>query len=193
MALPAAAQSLKEDPLVDVRSFVPDAVLEVRYATEDNILKKAVYPKARIYLRRSVAEKLAVAAERLRKDGFLLKLYDGYRPLSVQKRLWEAFSDPRFVADPKRGSSHNRGAAVDAGLARLDGSPVELPSDYDAFGDSARYGYPGAAPEARKNARLLRRAMVKAGFSPYKNEWWHFSDPRAKHWPILNVPFEELP
>lgn len=193
MTSSAADLSLKEDPLVDAAAYAPKAVLDVRYATERNILKKAVYPKAKVYLRRSVAEKLAVAAHKLKNAGYRLKLYDGYRPLSVQKQLWDVFSDPRYVADPKRGSAHNRGAAVDAGLVRLDGSEVEMPSDFDAFGPLSRYDAPAATAAARKNAATLRRAMKAAGFSPLNEEWWHFSDPRSKDWPILDVSFEQLP
>lgn len=193
MALSAAAQSLKEDPLVDASLYAPQAVLDVRYASERNILKRAVYPKAKVYLRRSVAQRMAVAADKLRKQGYLMKLFDGYRPLSVQKQLWDAFADPKYVADPKRGSAHNRGAAVDLGLVRLDGSEVPMPSEFDAFGPQARYDAPQATAAQRKHARILRRAMKDAGFIPLDEEWWHFSDPRAKDWPVLNIPFEDLP
>src|SRR4051812_40611540 len=105
------------DPLVPIRDLIPDAILDVRYATADNLTGRALYPFPAALLRRSAAERLAKAAGALRAEGLRLVVYDAYRPLSVQKALWAAKPDPTFVADPAKGSSHNRGGAVDLGLA----------------------------------------------------------------------------
>ncbi len=176
--------------LVDVAALIPDAVLDVRYATTGNFLAEAVYPRAAVFLKKPTAEKLKKAADSLRAKGFRLRLYDGYRPVSVQKLMWRLKPDPRYVANPQKGSSHNRGAGVDVGLVRLDGSAVELPSDFDEFGPTAHYGQ-GTA-EAQKNAALLRAEMQAAGFRPLDEEWWHYSDPDGKEWPALDVPFDRI-
>jgi D-alanyl-D-alanine dipeptidase len=186
------APALASDPLVDVRSVVPDVILDVRYATPRNVLGKAVYPASVAFLRRSTAAKLARAAAALRSRGRRLVIYDAYRPLSVQRLLWESKPDRRFVADPATGSVHNRGGAVDAGLADADGEPVALPTGFDEFGPRAAHGARGVPVEAAANAAELKAAMEAAGFKSLKEEWWHYEDPSAKDWPLLDVPFKEL-
>lgn len=186
------APALAADPLVDVRSAVPDAVLDVRYASADNFLGEAVYPAPAAFLRRSTAAKLAKAAESLRARGRRLVIYDAYRPLSVQKRMWAAKPDRRFVADPARGSLHNRGGAVDAGLADASGRPLAMPSAFDEFGPKAAHGAPGVPAAARAEAETLKAAMEGAGLAALAEEWWHYSDPAARAWPLLDVPLEEL-
>lgn len=193
--LVTAPASGKEDPnpLVDVRTVVSDAVLDVRYATPRNFLKEALYPRAAVYLRRSTARRLARAAAALRETGHRLVLYDGYRPLSIQRRMWELKPDSNFVADPKTGSRHNRGGAVDCGLADKDGRALPMPSEFDEFGPSAAHGFAGAGPEARRNAARLKAAMESAGFVSLRAEWWHYTDPDGKDWPLLDVSLAELP
>jgi D-alanyl-D-alanine dipeptidase len=186
------APALAADPLVNVRAFVPDVVLDVRYASAENFLGRAVYPVPAAFLRRSTAEKLAKAAGILRARGRRLVIFDAYRPLSVQRLMWAAKPDRRFVADPARGSAHNRGGAVDAGLADADGRAVAMPSAFDEFGPRAAHGAPGAAPAAAAEAAALKAAMEAAGFKPLAEEWWHYQDPAAKDWPLLDVPFEDL-
>lgn len=187
------APALAANPLVDLRKAVPGVVFDVRYATPRNMLGKAVYPKAAAYLRRSTAEKFARAQRILAARGRRLIVYDAYRPLSVQRLLWAAKPDRRFVADPSaRGSVHNRGGAVDVGLAGADGKPVALPTAFDDFSPRAARGAKGVPPEAAANAAELESAMKTAGFKPLPEEWWHYDDPAAKDWPLLDVPFEEL-
>jgi len=186
------APALAADPLVDVRTLIPDAVLDVRYATGRNFVGRALYPAPAAYLRRSTALKLARAAELLRARGRRLVIFDAYRPLSVQKELWKAKPDRRFVADPARGSAHNRGGAVDAALADAGGRALPMPSAYDEFGPRAAHGAPGVPPEARAEAETLKAAMTAAGFSALAEEWWHYQDPESKAWPLLDVPLKEL-
>ena len=187
-----SAPALAADPLVDLRKVVPDAVLDVRYATADNFLGRAVYARPAAFLRRSTAEKLVRAAAALRAQGLRLVVFDAYRPLSAQKLMWKARPDPRFVADPARGSAHNRGGAVDAGLADAAGRPKSMPSAFDEFGPGAAHDAPGAGPEARANARILKTAMEAAGLRSLDGEWWHYRDPASSAWPLLDVPLEEL-
>jgi len=186
------APALAADPLVDVRTAVPGIVLDVRYATPRNFLGRALYPKSAAFLRRSAAAKLARAEAALEKRGRRLIVYDAYRPLSVQRELWAAKPDRRYVADPARGSVHNRGGAVDVGLAGADGKPLEMPSDFDAFGPRAWHGAKGVPAAAAANAAELKAAMEAAGFKPLPEEWWHYEDPAAKEWPLLDVPLQEL-
>lgn len=169
------------NPLTDLRTVIPDVVLDVRYAGKDNLAGRALYPFPAAYLRRSAAEKLAKAAGTLRAKGLRLVVYDAYRPLSAQKALWKAKPDARYVADPKKGSSHNRGAAVDVALADKDGKALPAPSRFDEFG-----------PRAKVRVPELDAAMTAAGFVPLAEEWWHFKDADAEDWPALDVPFEEL-
>ena len=186
------APALAADPLVDVRTVVPGVVLDIRYATPQNLLGKAVYPESAAFLRRSTAAKLARAAAALKARGRRLVIYDAYRPLSVQRLLWAAKPDRRFIADPARGSIHNRGGAVDVGLADAAGRTVALPTGFDEFGPHAAHGAKGVPPEAAANAAELKAAMEAAGFKPLAEEWWHYEDPAAKDWPLLDIPFAEL-
>jgi zinc D-Ala-D-Ala dipeptidase len=185
-ALPPAT-----DPLVDLTAVVPDAVLSIRYATADNLAGRPLYPFPAAFLRRSTARKLARAAADLRARGLRLVIYDAYRPLSAQRALWAARPDPRWVADPARGSSHNRAGAVDAGLADAAGRPLPMPTGFDEFVPAARHGAPGVPPEARRNAETLKAAMTRAGLEPLADEWWHYRDPASRAWPVLDVPFPE--
>jgi D-alanyl-D-alanine dipeptidase len=176
--------------LADATAAIPDSVLDLRYATERNILGRAVYPRgARCLLLPEVSDRLARAAARLRRQGFRLRIYDCYRPLSVQRALWRVAPTPGLVANPARGSNHNRGAAVDIGLAAPDGAEVELPTDFDAFGPRARAGATaGISARARRHRDLLRAAMEAEGFRVNRAEWWHFDAPEARGAPILDVP-----
>lgn len=179
--------------LIDLQALIPDAVLDIRYATKDNLTGRPLYPFPAAFLRRAAADKLAKAATDLRGKGYRLVIYDAYRPLSVQKALWEANPDPRFVANPAKGSSHNRGGAVDLALADARGKALEMPSAYDDFGPRARHGAAGVPPEARRRAELLKAALEAAGFVSLADEWWHYRDADALAWPVLDVPFDRVP
>ena len=176
-------------PLVDVARALPDAVVDLRYATRSNFLGRAVYPPdARCLLLPAVTDRLARAAARLRERGLRLRLYDCFRPLAVQREMWRLFPRKGFVADPARGSNHNRGAAVDVGLAGADGSEVELPTAFDAFERRARAdATEGVSPAARRHRDLLRAAMEEAGFRVNRMEWWHFDAPEARGAPVLDA------
>ncbi len=175
--------------LVDVVEQVPDAVIDLRYATSDNVTGRPLYPVARCLLLRPVAERLARAANRLRAGGFRLRVWDCYRPLSVQRALWAAFPKRGYVADPDHGGSHhNRAAAVDVALASAEGDEVALPTDFDAFDARARAWARDVPPCARANRDLLRRAMEAEGFRVNPMEWWHFDAPEAEGARLLDVP-----
>jgi D-alanyl-D-alanine dipeptidase len=177
--------------LVDVGRRLPDAVLDIRYATADNFVGRPLYPVARCLLLPAVAERLARAAAVLRKQGFRLLIFDCYRPLSVQRELWKAMPRRGFVADPATGSHHNRAAAVDLSLAGPAGGPVEMPTAFDAFGPKARaWATDGVSARARQHRDLLREAMTAAGFAVNPAEWWHFDAPGAATLPLLDLPLD---
>ncbi len=189
-ALLALALSQAPEPLVEVRTLIPDAVVDLRYATADNFMKKQVYPDgARCLLLERSAKMLAAAAAVLREKGYRLKLYDCYRPRSVQYELWKVMPVPGYVADPKKGSNHNRGGAVDLGLVTKDGVEVEFPSGYDFFGPAAHHSYTGGSQAARDNRELLRTTMEAAGFKKNRMEWWHYDLPDAAKYPLRDEPF----
>lgn len=181
-----------EEPekLIDATTVIKDLVVDLRYATADNFMKKAVYPKtARCLLREGSLKRLAVAATALREKGFRLKVYDCYRPLSVQWQMWKIFPKPGYVANPKFGSNHNRGGAVDLTMTTADGKEVEMPTPYDTFSEAAHHGYAGGTELSRKHREVLREAMEGAGFKRNRMEWWHYDVPDPKKYPVLDEPF----
>jgi zinc D-Ala-D-Ala dipeptidase len=176
-------------PLVEVKSVIADAVVDLRYATPDNFMKQQVYPTgARCLLHHQALERLNKAATVLRQQGFRLLLYDCYRPRSVQFALWKAFPKPGFVADPRLGSVHSRGGAVDVSLVTADGERVEMPTPYDSFTKEAHHGYRRLPQAALDNRERLKRAMLAAGFTLNPSEWWHYDAQGSKGWPLLDVP-----
>ncbi len=177
---------------VDLERFAPDIAREVRYATTNNFTGEVLYPSPQVFLRSSVAMKLRNVQMLLRKRRLGLKVWDAYRPLSVQKRLWERVSDPRYVANPAKGSKHNRGAAVDLTLVDGSGKELLMPTHFDDFSARAHRSCPDLPVEARENSRLLEEAMVAEGFLPLPHEWWHFDDKEWEEYPVEDISFEEL-
>ncbi len=195
MRPPVEEGSFREPDLVELTSLDPSIRLDVRYATSKNFLGRPVYSEARAFLQRPAAEALLRVQAAVKKDGYSLVVFDGYRPWSVTKDFWEATPADKhdFVADPRKGSKHNRGCAVDLSLAGVTtGEPVEMPSEYDEFSDRAHPGYAGGAEEPRRRRDYLRDAMEREGFTVYEHEWWHFD---YKDWPqyrVLDIPFSEI-
>lgn len=174
--------------LFDVRAFVPDAVLDLRYAGPNNVAQRAVYDAAECLVRAETGRALARAADALRAVERRLLLWDCYRPWSVQKVLFATTPVPGLFAHPAVGSPHNRGVAVDLGIVRADGSPVPLPTDFDVFTPDARRDAPLVrAPEARDERNRLIAAMRAAGFVTIRSEWWHFQLPRQAEKPIIDI------
>lgn len=184
-----------EAGLVDVTGLAPDIKLDIRYATPNNFTHMAVYPVARCFLRADVAKRLARVQADLKKQGLGLKVFDCYRPFSIQKKFWSLVPDPDWVAKPVEkngqpvaGSKHNRGAAVDVTLVDASGKALPMPSGFDDFTAKARRNYTGGDPAARANSKRLEAAMAKEGFAPLSSEWWHFDGPGWQGYPLLDVP-----
>ncbi len=169
--------------------------LDIRYATTNNFMKRKMYAQARAFLQRPAAEALGRVHWRLRGHGYGILVFDGYRPWSVTKDFWEKTPPSKriYVANPKKGSKHNRGCAVDCSLYELKtGKEVEMPSAYDDFTLNASASYTGGTPEQRGVRDLLRQAMEAEGFTVNPDEWWHFDYKDWKEYRVLNVPFEEI-
>ncbi|OCR02122.1 peptidase M15 [Oscillatoriales cyanobacterium USR001] len=179
--------------MVDIRTVNPKIRLDIRYATTNNFLKKKLYPVARCILRSSVAQRLSRVQENLQKIGLGLKVYDCYRPLSVTKQMWAAMPDSRYVANPAKGSVHNRGAAVDLTLVDRNGKELEMPTGFDDFTEKAYRDYQGGSAASRKNSALLERVMKAQGFLSISTEWWHFDAEDWQQFIILDIPFQEIP
>lgn len=177
----------RDGDLVDVATVIPDAVIDLRYATADNFTGEAVYPTAVCKLRRGVATRLARAAALLRAQERRLVLWDCYRPSSIQERFWKLVPDERYVANPAKGSRHSRGAAVDVALADADGALLPMPTAFDDFSARAHRKTALAGEHGREAARL-ERAMTRAGFVGMPTEWWHFDASNAANYALSDAP-----
>ncbi|HEX9166003.1 MAG TPA: M15 family metallopeptidase [Gemmatimonadales bacterium] len=192
---PVEAGDFRPSDLVELAPLDPTIKLDVRYAGTDNFMGVPLYSSARAFLQRPAAEGLARAHRKLRAKGFGLLIHDGYRPWYVTRMFWEATPDSLrvFVADPSRGSRHNRGCAVDLTLYELaTGQPVEMPGVYDEMSPRSYPTYPGGTTRQRALRETLREAMEAEGFAVYEAEWWHFDYKDWRSYRIGNQRFEEL-
>ncbi|HHW27804.1 MAG TPA: D-alanyl-D-alanine dipeptidase [Firmicutes bacterium] len=190
--LDVGKEPVRIEGLVELTALDDSFVIDLKYATEDNFTGKRIYSEAIAILREETAHKLIKANEEFKKLGYRLKIWDAYRPFSAQQVLWDAVDDKTWVADPTRGSNHNRGAAVDVTLVDSDGNELPMPSGFDDFSERAHQTYDGCTEEEARNRDLLRRIMNECGFVGYVNEWWHFNDSDAKNYPVLDIPFSDF-
>mgnify|MGYP000891452966 CR=1 FL=1 len=201
-AVPAAQDRPPRDPkatrkaeLVELVTLDATIKLDIRYATTRNFMGKVVYPEARAFLQKPAAEALLAAHRDLRPLGYGLLIHDGYRPWAITKLFWDMTEGSpmrEFVADPKSGSKHNRGCAVDLTMYDLaTGLAVEMPGGYDEATLRSYPDYKGGPPEARAKRDLLRATMERHGFTVEPNEWWHFNYKDWTSYPILDIPFSQ--
>ena len=186
----------RKPDLVELVILDPTIKLDIRYATANNFVGRPVYTEARAFLQRPAAESLVRAHRALKEKGYGLLIFDGYRPWTVTKLFWDVTprSKREFVANPKEGSKHNRGCAVDLSLYDLrTGSEVQMPSAYDEMSARAYPSYTGGTAEERERRDLLRAAMEAQGFTVEPNEWWHFNCKEWREYPILDIPFKDIP
>lgn len=168
--------------------------LDIRYATENNFTGKAVYPQARAFLQKPAADAVVRVHEKLKEKGLGIVIYDGYRPWAITKLFWETVTPEqrKFVADPAKGSKHNRGCAVDLGIFDLKtGKAIPMPSGYDEFTERASPDYTGGTDEERRNRDMLRKLMEAEGFDVNPNEWWHFDHRTWQDHAIYDISFDE--
>ena len=187
--------TFRPSDLVEIAKLDSTIRLDIRYATPNNFMKRPMYAEARAFLQRPAAEAVIRANRKLHAAGFGLLIFDGYRPWSVTKKFWdETPADKRkFVANPLKGSKHNRGCAVDLTLYSLKtGREVQMTSPYDDFTEKASSSYGGGTIEERRLRDLLRSTMRSEGFSVEPGEWWHFDFREWRKYRVLDVPFEKL-
>lgn len=189
-------KSIKTNPnttLVDLKKFIPDLVLDIKYATKDNFMGREMYKQARAFARKPVAERLLIIQKKLKEKGLGLKIFDAYRPYSITIAFYNESKDKNFVADPKFGSKHNRGCAIDLTLIDLKtGKELIMPTPYDSFKAAAAADYEPVSAIARKNRTTLIQIMESNGFKVLENEWWHFDFIGWKNYPLMDIPFEKL-
>jgi zinc D-Ala-D-Ala dipeptidase len=187
---PAPAQNHSGADLVNVLAVDSTIRLDIRYATANNFTHTVLYPVAVAKLRRAAAESLSAVQRDVRTQGLCLKVYDAYRPLSIQKKLWAIMPNENFVANPSKGSRHNRGAAVDLTIVDSLGVELEMPTEYDSFSERAGQEYADLPPMQLRNRELLKAAMLRHGFLPLRSEWWHFDFKSAHTYDVLDEPLE---
>lgn len=192
---PVQAPDLKRPELVELAPLEPSLKFDIRYATDNNFMSAVFYPAPKAFLQRPAAEAMLRAHRQLEPHGYGLLIHDAYRPWYVTKMFYDATPEAmrHFVADPSKGSRHNRGCAVDLTLYDLKtGEPVQMPSGYDEFSARAYPGYPAGTSRSRWLRELLRRTMEAEGFRVYEFEWWHFDFGPWREYPVLNLRFDEL-
>lgn len=190
LLLPGSGFSQSSDSeLVELKQIIPDIALDIRYATPDNFLHEKLYDAGRAYLAFGAARDLKKVQDSLRVLGLGLKVWDAYRPLSVQWLMWEKVPDDNFVADPRKGSMHNRGAAVDVTLIDLGtGKELQMPTGFDDFTEKASHRYLDLPIHVIRNRVLLKDIMEHVGgFLPHNAEWWHYTHQKSAAYPVLDV------
>jgi len=196
MKMAEYTQSVKSNPeneLINLEELIPGLVLEIGYATTKNFTGTKIYTLARAYARKPVAEALKKIQEDLKKQGLVLKIFDGYRPYSATVMFYETYHDTTYVASPYKGSRHNRGCALD--LTLIDsktGKELQMPTEWDSFKKEAWPTTPVADPVIRKNRKTLIDAMEKHGFKVNASEWWHFDFVGWQKFAVMDIDFEEL-
>lgn len=181
--------------MIELKSKIPGLVYDLRYATVNNFMRRLMYPAGTktAYLRLPAAIALQKVQQELAKKGLGLKIYDAYRPYSVTVKFWELVKDERFVANPARGSGHNRGIAVDLTIINLQtGKELAMGTGFDNFTDTAHHSFTGLPEEILQNRNLLKTVMANYGFKAYADEWWHYSLPDAAKFELLDIDFKKL-
>lgn len=194
-AQPAHDPHARPSELVELSRIDSTIRLDIRYATPQNFMKRPMYAEARAFLQKPAAEAVVRVQRALHAKGFGLLIFDGYRPWAVTKEFWDETPPEKhgFVADPKQGSKHNRGCAVDLSMVSLKtGKEIIMPSPYDDFTEKASPSYHGGSRTQRRLRDMLRAAMEKEGFTVDGGEWWHFDYKDWRSYDVLNIPFGQV-
>ena len=166
---------VNDTTFVNLKNYSKDFVYDMKYATSDNFLKAKVYDCAECFLRLKTVEALIEANNSFMKMGYKIKLFDCYRPLDIQKKMWKIVPNPSYVADPSKGSIHNRGGAVDITLIDSNGNELNMGTSFDFFGVEASHSYQNLSQEIKANRELLKTIMIQNGFNSLDSEWWHYN------------------
>lgn len=190
--------TLKKDnhkQMVELKTKMPDLVYDLRYATVNNFVKLPLYPVTTTctFLRLPAANALQLVQEELKQKGYGLKIFDAYRPYSVTVKFWELIKDERYVANPTKGSGHNRGLAVDLNIIDLKtGVELDMGTGFDNFTDTAHHSFTQLSPTVLQNRKLLKEVMQKYGFNLLETEWWHYYWPNDRNYEVLDLDFKKL-
>lgn len=188
--------SVKHNPnneLVEIKKAIPSIKLDIRYATKNNFMQQVMYNQARAFARKPVVASLKKVQTELLKKGYGLKIFDGYRPYAITVTFYQKASDKNFVANPAKGSKHNRGCAIDLTLINLKtGKELVMPTPYDSFSAAAAAKYAAVSPEAKKNRDYLIAVMGRHGLKVLDNEWWHYDYIGWQNYDLMDIPFEKL-
>lgn len=196
-SIKAYRNSVKAHPekkMVDLKKIISNIYFDIRYATPNNFMHTKLYPPINTtYLRLAAAEALKDIQKELKSIGLALKIYDAYRPYYVTVKMWQPIKDERYVANPAKGSGHNRGTAVDLTIIRIaDGTELNMGTGYDNFSDTAHHTFKKLSVESLKNRTLLKSLMEKYGFKSLESEWWHYSLQNAGDFELLDLSFKKF-
>ena len=166
---------VSDTSFVNLKEYSQDFVYDMKYATADNFLKEKVYDCGECYLRLKTVKALIEANNKFIEKGYRIKIFDCYRPLDIQKRMWAIVSNPIYVADPAKGSIHNKGGAVDITLVDRKGKELQMGTSFDHFGKEASHEYSNLSQKIKNNRQILKSVMISSGFNPFNSEWWHYN------------------
>ncbi len=181
---------INDTTFVNLKDYSKDFVYDMKYATSDNFLKAKVYDCAECFLRLKTVKALINANKEFMKNGYKIKLFDCYRPLDIQKKMWAIFSNPEYVANPSKGSIHNKGGAVDITLVDKSGKELDMGTAFDFFGIEASSNYKFISQEVKFNRAKLKTIMIDNGFNPLDSEWWHYNLIAALNDKVSNAKWE---
>ena len=180
--------------MVDIKKIIPTLIIDLRYAGKNNFMQARLYPStSTAYLREKAARQLDSVQQVLKKNGLGIKIFDAYRPYSITEKMWLLVQDDRYAADPKKGSGHNRGVAVDLTLVDLKTKKeISMGTGFDNFSDTAHHEFKQLPKFVLQNRLLLKSVMEQFGFKALDTEWWHYSLPNANQYDLLDIPFKDL-
>jgi len=191
---PPKESNKREAHLIELITLDPTIKLDIRYATDNNFVGRPVYPEARAFLQKPAAKAVVRVHKKLKEKGLGIVIFDGYRPWTITKLFWDVVPEVKrkFVANPEKGSKHNRGCAIDLSIFDLKtGQLIDMPSGYDEFTERASPDYKGGTPLQTANREMLRKLMEAEGFTVNPNEWWHFDYKSWQDYAIYDISFEE--
>jgi D-alanyl-D-alanine dipeptidase len=190
--------SIKTNPkleLIELKTIVPHIRYDLKYATSDNFTSVRLYPSntQSTFLRKEPAEALAQIAKTLEAKGLGILVWDAYRPYHVTVKFWELIKDERYVANPSKGSGHNRGIAIDMTLYDLKtGALLDMPTSFDDFSEKAHHGADNVTSRQKDNREMMRNLMEKHGFIKFQTEWWHYYWPNGEQYDVLDFDFKQI-
>lgn len=181
---------INDTTFVNLKDYSGDFLYDMKYASSDNFLKAKVYDCAECFLRLKTVNALLVANKKFIKKGYKIKIFDCYRPLDIQKKMWKIVSNPKYVANPSKGSIHNRGGAVDITLVDSAGKELDMGTAFDFFGIEASHNYPNNSTAVKQNRIILKKIMTDSGFNSFDSEWWHYNLKAALNDKVSNAKWD---